>query len=66
MQESRDLMRSLPLYGERILKDICAVLKEYRDTCIAAYRGIVQPHTEERRICSAAWLKDEDISRFLK
>lgn len=38
----------------------------FRDTCHAAYRGIVQPHPEDRRICSAAWLKDEDISRFLK
>lgn len=66
IQESRELMRSLPLYGERILKDICNILREYRDTCLAAYRGIVQPHPEDRRICSAAWLKDEDISRFLK
>lgn len=38
----------------------------FRDTCQAAYRGIVQPHPEDRRICSAAWLKDEDINRFLK
>lgn len=48
------------------MKSVCAALKEYKDTCYAAYQGIVQPHSEDRRICSAAWLKDEDISRFLK
>jgi hypothetical protein len=26
----------------------------------------VQPDSEDKRICSAAWLKDEDISRFIK
>lgn len=42
------------------------VLKQYREICQSAYRGIVQPDTEDKRICSAAWLKDEDICRFLK
>ncbi|KAI4457823.1 exocyst complex component 4 [Holotrichia oblita] len=60
------ILQALPMYGEHIVKYACDALKEFRDTCHAAYRGIVQPHTEDRRICSAAWLKDDDISRFLK
>lgn len=66
IQESKELMQNLPLYAEKILKDIHTILVDYRDTCLAAYRGIVQPHPEDRRICSATWLKDEDINRFLK
>lgn len=62
----RDVLVSLPFYGELIVKYACNALKEYRDTCNNAYQGIVQPHSEDKRIYSAAWLKDEDISRFLK
>ncbi|GJQ74842.1 hypothetical protein Trydic_g21678 [Trypoxylus dichotomus] len=64
--EWQTILQALPMYGEHIVKYACDALKEFRDTCHAAYRGIVQPHTEDRRICSAAWLKDDDISRFLK
>ncbi|KAF2896324.1 hypothetical protein ILUMI_09831 [Ignelater luminosus] len=66
IREWRSLLQVLPLFGEQVVKSVCAALKEYKDTCYAAYQGIVQPHSEDRRICSAAWLKDEDISRFLK
>lgn len=45
---------------------VCKLLKTYRETCQAAYRGIVQPETEDKRIYSVAWLKDDDITRFLK
>lgn len=45
---------------------ICTLLGKYRENCQAAYRGIVQPETEDKRIYSVAWLKDEDICRFLK
>lgn len=62
----RDVLVSLPFYGELIVKYACNALKEYRDTCNNAYQGIVQPHSEDKRIYSAAWLKDDDISRFLK
>ena len=30
------------------------------------FRGLVQPDAEDKRIISAQWAKDEDISRFLK
>ncbi|RZC35473.1 exocyst complex component 4 [Asbolus verrucosus] len=66
IREWRAVLQALPLYSERIAVYSCKALKEYKETCFAAYQGIVQPHSEDRRICSAAWLKDEDISRFLK
>lgn len=62
----QDLLKSLPLYSEKIAEYAYNALKEYKETCYAAYQGIVQPHSEDKRICSAAWLKDADISRFLK
>lgn len=64
--ETKGLIRDLPDYSEELLKMVCSLLKTYRETCQAAYRGIVQPETEDKRIYSVAWLKDEDISRFLK
>lgn len=64
--ETKHLVEDLPSYHDDLLKNVCALLKTYRETCQAAYRGIVQPETEDKRIYSVAWLKDEDISRFLK
>lgn len=64
--ETKHLIEDLPSYHDDLLKNVCALLKTYRETCQAAYRGIVQPETEDKRIYSVAWLKDEDISRFLK
>ncbi|XP_049784437.1 exocyst complex component 4 isoform X1 [Schistocerca cancellata] len=66
VQELRGLMQSLPVYSEHFLAIICNIVRGYRETCQAAYRGIVQPDSEDKRICSAAWLRDEDISRFIK
>lgn len=60
------LLKALPLYSEKVAECACTALKEYKDTCYAAYQGIVQPHSEDRKICSATWLNDADISRFLK
>merc|ERR1712032_402591 len=45
---------------------MCNVLMQYKEICGAAYRGLVQPDAEDKRIISAQWAKDEDISRFLK
>lgn len=64
--ETKNLIQDLPNYSDDLLKMVCSLLKTYRETCQAAYRGIVQPETEDKRIYSVAWLKDEDISRFLK
>ena len=45
---------------------MCDILLEYKEICGAAFRGLVQPEAEDKRIISAQWAKDEDISRFLK
>ncbi|XP_035778481.1 exocyst complex component 4-like isoform X2 [Anopheles albimanus] len=64
--ETKKLIQDLPTYSDDLLKMVCSLLKTYRETCQAAYRGIVQPETEDKRIYSVAWLKDDDITRFLK
>lgn len=64
--ETKQLIQDLPDYSEDLLKMVCKLLKTYRETCQAAYRGVVQPETEDKRIYSVAWLKDDDITRFLK
>lgn len=57
----------MPNYSEELLKMVCTLLKTYRETCQAAYGGIVQPETEDKdKIYSVAWLKDEDTCRYLK
>ncbi|KAF7281690.1 hypothetical protein GWI33_004410 [Rhynchophorus ferrugineus] len=66
IREWKAVLQALPLYSEKIADYSVMALKEYKDTCYAAYRGIVQPYSEDKRICSAAWLKDDDINRFLK
>lgn len=66
IRETKKLIHDLPHYSEDLLKNVCSLLKTYRETCQAAYRGIVQPDTEDKRIQSVTWLADEDISRFLK
>lgn len=64
--ETKNLLHELPDYSDELLKHVCSLLKTYRETCQAAYRGIVQPDAEDKRIQSVTWLNDEDISRFLK
>ncbi|XP_063710115.1 exocyst complex component 4 [Culicoides brevitarsis] len=64
--DTKQLIVDLPTYSDDLLKMVCSLLKTYRETCQVAYRGIVQPETEDKRIYSVAWLKDDDINRFLK
>ncbi|ESO90976.1 hypothetical protein LOTGIDRAFT_122393, partial [Lottia gigantea] len=66
IQELRELMQDLPDCSERFLNMICNVLGDYRDKCHSAYRDIVQHGSDEKRVISAMWAKDEDISRFLR
>ena len=61
-----EMMVTLPLYSHHFLTIMCNVLMQYKEICGAAYRGLVQPDAEDKRIISAQWAKDEDISRFLK
>jgi len=66
IEELGEMMTTLPLYSTHFLTIMCNVLMQYKEICGAAYRGLVQPDTEDKRIISAQWAKDEDISRFLK
>ncbi|XP_004598241.2 exocyst complex component 4 [Ochotona princeps] len=64
VQDLMDLMHDLSAYSDQFLSMVCVKLQEYKDTCSAAYRGIVQ--SEEKLVISASWAKDDDISRLLK
>ncbi|KAG8039773.1 hypothetical protein G9C98_000502, partial [Cotesia typhae] len=64
--ELRALMIALPLQSEHFCTLALNILHNYRETCQSAYRNIIQSGNEDRKICSAAWLKDDDISRFIK
>ncbi|KAK6635581.1 hypothetical protein RUM44_000835 [Polyplax serrata] len=66
MMEMKELMRGLPAFADRFVAIICNVLRSYREICQSFYRGIVQPDSEDKKIWSATWLKDDDMSRFLK
>ncbi|KAI8480492.1 Exocyst complex component 4 [Branchiostoma belcheri] len=66
LSELRELMYALPAYSDHFLSMICKMLQDYKDMCQAAYRGVVQRGSEEQRIISATWAKDEDISRLLR
>ncbi|CAL1542035.1 unnamed protein product [Lymnaea stagnalis] len=66
IQELQDLMHDLPDYADQFLNMICNVLRDYREKCHSAYRDIVQHGSDEKRIISATWAKDDDISRFLR
>lgn len=66
IKELEMLLDSLPKHRHEILEILVNLIKNFVETCNAAYRGIIQPEPEDKRLCSAAWLKDEDISRFLK
>ncbi|XP_054164073.1 exocyst complex component 4-like [Oppia nitens] len=62
----KNLMFALPLFADDFLTLICNLLSNYKEICFSAYKGIVQPEPEDKRIISATWAKDEDINRFLK
>uniref|UniRef100_A0A668ATE8 Exocyst complex component Sec8 n=1 Tax=Myripristis murdjan TaxID=586833 RepID=A0A668ATE8_9TELE len=64
IQDLMSLMQDLSAYSNQFLEMVCDKLKEYKDICNTAYRGIVQ--CEEKLTISASWSKDEDISRLLQ
>lgn len=66
VKDLQQLIMALPVYTEHFLSIVTNLLRSYRENCQAAYRGKVQPESEDKRIFSAAFLKDEDISRFIK
>ncbi|KAI4874229.1 hypothetical protein NFI96_031721 [Prochilodus magdalenae] len=64
IQDLMSLMQDLSAYSNQFLEMVCDKLKEYKEICNTAYRGIVQ--REEKLTISASWAKDEDISRLLQ
>ncbi|RXM31571.1 Coatomer subunit gamma-2 [Acipenser ruthenus] len=64
IQDLINLMHDLSAYSNQFLEMVCDKLKEHKEICNTAYRGIVQ--SEEKLTISASWAKDEDISRLLK
>ncbi|RXG69635.1 Exocyst complex component 4 [Armadillidium vulgare] len=66
IEDLRWLLSSLPLFADHFVSMMCKTLLNYKETCQAAYRGITQPESEDKRVISATWAKDEDIKRFLK
>uniref|UniRef100_A0A673J066 Exocyst complex component Sec8 n=1 Tax=Sinocyclocheilus rhinocerous TaxID=307959 RepID=A0A673J066_9TELE len=64
IQDLMSLMQDLSAYSNQFLEMVCDKLKEYKEICNSAYRGMVQ--CEEKLTISASWAKDEDISRLLQ
>ncbi|XP_053321528.1 exocyst complex component 4 [Spea bombifrons] len=64
MQDLLNLMRDLSAYSDQFLNMVCVKLQEYKDTCNAAFRSIVQ--CDEKLVISGSWAKDDDITRLLK
>ncbi|XP_061494069.1 exocyst complex component 4 isoform X1 [Rhineura floridana] len=64
VQDLMNLMHDLSAYSDQFLNMVCIKLQEYKDTCIVAYRNIVQ--SDEKLVISASWAKDDDITRLLK
>ncbi|XP_077120559.1 exocyst complex component 4 [Ranitomeya variabilis] len=64
IQDLMNLMRDLSAYSDQFLNMVCVKLQEYKDTCSAAFRSIVQ--SDEKFVISASWAKDDDITRLLK
>ena len=65
INDMRQLMHKLPLNCEEILQMINELLQGYKEQCLGIYKLIVEKE-EEKKIISANWAKDEDISRCLK
>uniref|UniRef100_T1IIX1 Exocyst complex component Sec8 n=1 Tax=Strigamia maritima TaxID=126957 RepID=T1IIX1_STRMM len=67
IHELQQLMsQHLPQYSENFLNMICNILISYRDMCESAFRSVIQPESAEKRIISATWAQDENISHFLR
>lgn len=59
-------MKGMPTYGVQFLSMAARVLQDYKDTCFAYYKSLVMADSDDKRIISANWAKDEDINRFLR
>ena len=76
MQDLRNLMKCLPLFADDFLTLIVNLLSSYVQQVNLVYKSIIQPDSSDhhqgvtsssdKRIISASWAKDDDISRLLK
>ena len=41
-------------------------LQDYKETCFAYYKSLVMADSDDKRIISANWAKDEDINRYTR
>ena len=61
-----DLTCSLDSYHDHFLTMACSLLQEYKEMSSQSYRGVVQPESEDQRIYSASWVRDNDVNEFLQ
>lgn len=80
IQDLRNLMKCLPLFADDFLSLIVNLLSSYVQQVTLVYKSIIQPDSSDghhhhqgtassasdKRIISASWAKDDDISRLLK
>lgn len=59
-----DLTCSLDSYHDHFLTMACSLLQEYKEMSTQSYRGVVQPNSEDQRILSATWVKDNEVNDF--
>ena len=61
-----DLFCSLDSYHEHFLTMACSILQEYKEMSIQSYRGVVQPNSEDQRIVSASWVRENEVNEYLQ
>jgi len=61
-----DLTCSLDSYHDHFLTMACSLLQEYKEMSSQSYRGVVQPESEDHRIYSASWVRQNDVNEFLQ
>ncbi|XP_055937333.1 exocyst complex component 4-like [Argiope bruennichi] len=66
LMEMEEYVNALPDYSSYFLQLICHVLQSYKDLSYGAYKSLIYPDSEDQRIFSLTWTRDEDISRLLR
>jgi exocyst complex component 4 len=61
-----EMVERLWLWRESFAEKTHEHLKQYFETCQAAYRGLTQPDSEDKRVRSAVLARDDDLARQLK
>ncbi|GIY18448.1 exocyst complex component 4 [Caerostris extrusa] len=66
LTEMEEYINALPDYSSYFLQLICHVLQSYKNLSNSAYKSLIYPDSEDQRIFSLTWTRDEDISRLLR